>query len=72
MEKMSFPLGFKVRLHEKDLHICKNMAERFDVSLPIVEMTLIHYRRLIEQGHGDEDVSSLYRLKKAMFDSSER
>ena len=68
MERMNFPLGFKVTLHQKDLDICKRMAEAFDVQLPIVEMTLLHYRRLIEQGHGGEDISSLYRLKRAMFD----
>lgn len=70
MERMDFPLGFKVTLHEKDLNICKRMAEVFGVQLPIVEMTLLHYRRLIEQGHGGEDVSSLYRLKRAMFDKA--
>jgi len=68
MERMAFPLGFKVTLHEKDLNICKRMAETFDVQLPVVEMTLLHYRRLIEQGHSDEDISSLYRLKRAMFE----
>jgi 3-hydroxyisobutyrate dehydrogenase len=30
-------------------------------------MTLVHYRRLIEQGHGDEDISTLFRLKDALF-----
>lgn len=69
MERMTFPLGFKVSLHEKDLNICKAMAENHDVQLPIVEMTLVHYRRLIDQGHGDEDISSLYRLKRAMFEA---
>jgi 3-hydroxyisobutyrate dehydrogenase len=33
-------------------------------------MTLLHYRRLIEQGFGDEDISSLFRLKAAMFESA--
>ena len=68
MARMSFPLGFKVELHAKDLNICKRMAEAFDVQLPVVEMTLLHYRRLLEQGHTDEDISSLYRLKRAMFE----
>jgi hypothetical protein len=27
----------------------------------------VHYRRLIEQGHGDEDISTLFRLKDALF-----
>lgn len=69
MAKMEFPLGFKVSLHEKDLKICREMAASLGVQLPIVEMTLLHYRRLIEQGHSDEDISSLYRLKRAMFDN---
>lgn len=71
MQRMSFPLGFKVTLHQKDLDICKRMAAAFDVQLPIVEMTLLHYRRLIEQGHSDEDISSLYRLKHAMFETND-
>jgi 3-hydroxyisobutyrate dehydrogenase len=70
MRDMNFPLGFKVTLHAKDLEICRKMAERFDVKLPIVEMTLLHYARLIGQGYGEEDVSSLYRLKHAVFQAA--
>lgn len=63
----AYPPGFRVRLHEKDLQICRAMAARHGVQLPIIEMTLIHYKRLIEQGHGDEDISTLFRLKDALF-----
>ncbi len=63
----AYPPGFRVRLHEKDLKICREMAARHGVQLPLIEMTLVHYRRLIEQGHGDEDISTLFRLKDAMF-----
>ena len=56
-----------MRLHEKDLKICRDMAARHGVQLPLIEMTLVHYRRLIEQGHGDEDISTLFRLKDALF-----
>jgi len=63
----SYPAGFRVRLHEKDLRICREMAARHGVSLPVVETTLQHYQRLIEQGHGDEDISTLFRLKDALF-----
>lgn len=66
----SYPAGFKVRLHEKDLKICRAMAARHGVQLPLIEMTLVHYRRLIEQGHGDEDISTLFRLKEALFKES--
>jgi 3-hydroxyisobutyrate dehydrogenase len=70
MARESFPAGFRVKLHEKDLKICREMAASHGVQLPVVEMTLVHYRRLIEQGFGDEDISSVYRLKQAMFDAS--
>lgn len=65
--KNSYPAGFRVQLHEKDLKICRAMAARHGVQLPLIEMTLVHYRRLIEQGHGDEDISTLFRLKDALF-----
>ncbi|HVA56038.1 MAG TPA: NAD(P)-dependent oxidoreductase [Gammaproteobacteria bacterium] len=63
-----YPLGFKVALHEKDLKIVQQMAAARGVQLPVVEMTLLHYRRLLESGHGDEDISSLHRLKRRLFD----
>jgi len=66
----SYPAGFRVRLHEKDLKICQAMAARHGVQLPLIEMTLVHYRRLIEQGHGDEDISTLFHLKEALFASA--
>lgn len=68
MQRMTFPLGFRVRLHQKDLGICRAMAAEYGVQLPVIEMTMVHYERLIAAGYGDEDVSSLYRLKRAMFD----
>ena len=43
------------------------MAARHGVLLPVVEATLAQYQRLIEQGHGDEDISTLFRLKDALF-----
>jgi 3-hydroxyisobutyrate dehydrogenase len=63
----AYPPGFRVRLHEKDLRICHDMAARHGAELPIVEMTLAQYRRLVEQGHGDEDISTLFRLKDLLF-----
>jgi 3-hydroxyisobutyrate dehydrogenase len=67
MVRNEYPPGFRVRLHEKDLRICHDMAARHGVLLPVVEMTLLHYRKLIDQGHGDEDISTIFRLKDAMF-----
>jgi len=68
MTQGHFDPGFRVALHHKDLDICKQMAAQFDVALPVVEMTLIHYRRLMAAGFGDEDISALFREKQGLFD----
>ena len=67
MAKGVYTPGFRMALHHKDLAICKRMAEQLGVALPLVEMTLIHYRRLLEAGFGDEDISALHREKLALF-----
>ncbi|MFQ5660672.1 MAG: NAD(P)-dependent oxidoreductase [Gammaproteobacteria bacterium] len=60
----SYEPGFKISLHHKDLEICREMARTADAAaLPLVEMTLDHYRELMDEGYGDEDVSALFRLK---------
>ena len=69
MTKQEYDPGFRMALHHKDLTICKQMAAEFDVAMPLVEMTLIHYRRLMDGGFGDEDISALYREKRRLFDS---
>jgi 3-hydroxyisobutyrate dehydrogenase len=56
MIRGEFPLGFKVALHAKDLEICSRMADELGVKLPVVEMTLLHYRApavdsSMERGH---------------------
>jgi 3-hydroxyisobutyrate dehydrogenase len=67
MANGSFPAGFRVRLHDKDLRICHDMAASHGASLPVVESTLAEYARLIADGHGDEDISSIYLLKAQLF-----
>jgi 3-hydroxyisobutyrate dehydrogenase len=67
MAQGKFEPGFRVALHHKDLAICKHMAADLGVSMPMVEMTLIHYRRLMEAGYGDEDISALIREKRGLF-----
>jgi len=60
--------GFKLALHHKDLAICQTMLKHAcNANLPMIEMTLIHYQRLMDKGYGDEDISALYRLKKAQL-----
>jgi 3-hydroxyisobutyrate dehydrogenase len=67
MAKNSFPAGFRVRLHAKDLRICRDMAAQRGAKLPVVESTLQQYAQLIVQGFGDEDISAIYRIKSALF-----
>jgi 3-hydroxyisobutyrate dehydrogenase len=59
-----FQPGFKLALHHKDLMICEAMAEALGVRLPLAEATRRDYERLMAAGHGDEDISALYRLKR--------
>lgn len=67
MARGEYPAGFRVRLHEKDLRICREMAARQGAVLPVVESTLADYQRLLESGHGDEDISTIFRLKTPLF-----
>lgn len=61
-----FQPGFKLALHHKDLEICQEMAKRAGIFLPLVEQTLRDYRQLIAEGHGEEDISALFRLKRPL------
>jgi 3-hydroxyisobutyrate dehydrogenase len=67
MTEGCFEPGFRLALHHKDLAICQQMAAAHGVQMPIVEMTRVHYQRLIDAGYGDEDISALYRSKLALF-----
>jgi 3-hydroxyisobutyrate dehydrogenase len=67
MVRGSYPAGFRVRLHDKDLRICRAMAARHGVALPVVESTLAQYAELLARGHGDEDISTIFRLKDELY-----
>jgi 3-hydroxyisobutyrate dehydrogenase len=67
MARGEYPAGFRVRLHEKDLRICRDMAARHGATLPVVESTLADYARLLADGHGEEDISTIFRLKAPLF-----
>jgi 3-hydroxyisobutyrate dehydrogenase len=67
MAKESYPAGFRVRLHDKDLRICRDMAAQKGATLPSVESTLALYEKLIAQGCGDEDISAVFRLTSSLF-----
>lgn len=63
-----FTPGFRLALHHKDLKICQSMAAKTGGSLKLVDMTLTDYEKLMAEGHGDEDISALYRLKNPCAD----
>jgi 3-hydroxyisobutyrate dehydrogenase len=70
MVRGAYPAGFRIKLHAKDLRICRDMAARFGVSLPVVDSMLAEYAQLMEQGYGDEDISATHRLKQALFEEA--
>ncbi len=60
-----FVPGFKLALHHKDLEICRGLAG--GGRLPVVDLTLADYERLMSEGLGDADISALYRLKRRLL-----
>lgn len=70
MLEHSFNPGFRMVLHHKDLLICKEIAKSLGVQLPLIEMTLIHYQRLMDTGYGDEDISALFRSKQMTYEKT--
>ena len=70
MARGEYPAGFRLRLHDKDLRICREMAARHGAVLPIVEATLADYARLLASGHGEEDIATIFRLKAPLFSDS--
>lgn len=62
----SFDVGFKLSLLLKDLLICQSLAQDLDILLPTVEAAIRDYRKLVELGDGDHDISGLIRLKRGM------
>jgi len=59
-----FDVGFKLSLLLKDLLICQTLAQELDISMPTVDAAINDYRKLVELGDGDHDISGLIRLKR--------
>ena len=57
----SYPLGFRLALHRKDLAIALAAAVAVGLELPVCERVAAIEEVLIERGFGDEDVSALAR-----------
>ena len=57
----TYPLGFRVRLHHKDLGIALDTARQLGVTLPATALVAQIENGLIARGHGDDDVSAIGR-----------
>ena len=57
-----YPLGFRTRLHRKDLGIALDAAREFHVPVPLASLVATIEDALIAQGRGDEDMSNLARF----------
>lgn len=55
-----YPLGFKLSLHLKDLHIALDAARELGVELPVAKMVQEIEERLLKD-HANDDVSALAR-----------
>ncbi len=56
-----YPLGFRVRLHRKDLLIALEAARELNLPLPMAAYVEQVESSLIGKGYGDEDVSAIAR-----------
>jgi 3-hydroxyisobutyrate dehydrogenase len=64
MMKNQFSVGFKLALLHKDLGIVEELAKAAGTDRSIIEKSLADYAELMKQGHGDDDISGLIRLKR--------
>ncbi len=56
-----YPLGFRVRLHHKDLGIALETARKLGVTMPVAALADQIETGIIARGHGDEDLSAVAR-----------
>ena len=61
----TYPLGFRLRLHRKDLGIALDAARVAQLDLPVTTLVEQLELDLIQKGHGDEDVSALHRWSRS-------
>ena len=64
MLRSEFSGGFKLSLLHKDLNIVSALAKAAGTDCSVIEKSLADYAKLMAQGHGDEEISALIRLKR--------
>ena len=57
----TYPLGFRTSLHLKDIRIALREAAGLGLDLDVTSLVAGIEQRLVEAGHGDEDVSNVAR-----------
>jgi 3-hydroxyisobutyrate dehydrogenase len=62
MIRNHYPLGFRVRLHRKDVMIALEVARELGAFLPVAALVEQIENSLINKGFGDEDVSAMARV----------
>ncbi|MDX6600162.1 MAG: hypothetical protein QOE87_4049 [Gaiellales bacterium] len=60
----TYPLGFRMALHLKDLRIALAEADRLGLPMEVTRLIAEQAQRLVDSGHGDEDSSSLARVAR--------
>ncbi len=61
-----YPLGFKLRLHRKDLAIALELARAVGAALPVSSLAATLEDGLIGEGYGDEDNAALARAVRRL------
>jgi len=56
-----YPLGFRMRLHHKDLRFALDTARELGVTMPATSLVAQIENGLIAKGYGDDDVSAIGR-----------
>ncbi len=62
----SYPLGFKIALHRKDMAIALELARSVGAVLPVAALAATFEDGLIAQGHGEDDNSALARAVRRL------
>jgi 3-hydroxyisobutyrate dehydrogenase len=62
----SYPLGFKMALHRKDVAIALELSRSVGAVLPAAALTATLEDGLIAGGHGDDDISALARAVRTL------
>jgi 3-hydroxyisobutyrate dehydrogenase len=60
----TYPLGFRLWMHLKDVRIALSEAETLGVDMPVTELFAQLEQRIVDAGYGEEDVSAYARLPR--------